>query len=40
LPLLLKLGNAVVMNIRGDSYRMRKHKKLIDEARKGVKTKP
>jgi DNA replication protein DnaC len=30
------LGNAVVINIRGDSYRMRKHMKLIDEARKGV----
>lgn len=28
------LGNAVVVNIRGDSYRMRKHKKLIDQARK------
>lgn len=31
------LGNAVVLNIRGESYRMRKHKKLIEEARKGVK---
>jgi len=30
------LGNAVVINIRGESYRMRKHKKLVDEARKGV----
>ena len=30
------LGNAVVINIRGDSYRMRKHKKLVEEARKGV----
>lgn len=33
------LGDAVVLNIKGDSYRMRKHKKLIDEARKGVMVK-
>jgi DNA replication protein DnaC len=32
------LGNAVVVNIRGDSYRMRKHRRLVDEARKGVVT--
>lgn len=30
------LGNAVVINIRGESYRMRKHRRLIEEARKGV----
>lgn len=30
------LGDAVVLNIKGDSYRMRKHKRLIEEARKGV----
>lgn len=30
------LGNAVVINIRGESYRMRKHRKLVEEARKGV----
>lgn len=30
------LGNAVVVNIRGESYRMRKHRKLVEEARKGV----
>lgn len=30
------LGNAVVINIRGESYRMRKHRKLIEETRKGV----
>jgi DNA replication protein DnaC len=33
------LGNAVVMNIKGESYRMRKHRKLIEEARKGMTTK-
>lgn len=30
------LGNAVVINIRGESYRMRAHRKLIEETRKGV----
>jgi DNA replication protein DnaC len=30
------LGNAVVINIRGESYRMRAHRKLVEEARKGV----
>jgi DNA replication protein DnaC len=33
------LGNAVVINIRGESYRMRTHRRLIEETRKGVSTK-
>jgi DNA replication protein DnaC len=28
------LGNVVVINIRGESYRMRKHRRPIEEARK------
>jgi DNA replication protein DnaC len=34
------LGNAVVINIRGESYRMRTHRRRIEETRKGVITKP
>ena len=30
------LGNAVVINIRGESYRMRTHRRLLEETRKGV----
>lgn len=30
------LGNAVVINIRGESYRMRTHRRLLEEARKGM----
>jgi DNA replication protein DnaC len=29
------LGNAVVINIRGESYRMRTHRRLLEETRKG-----
>ena len=32
------LGNAVVINIRGESYRMRKHRRLVEEARRGLVT--
>jgi hypothetical protein len=32
------LGNAVVINIRGESYRMRTHRRLLEETRKGVIT--